>query len=423
MQDATLIEKAYTAARDRYAAWDVDTDAAIAALAGIPLSLHCWQGDDVGGFEKGSTSLEGGGIQVTGNYPGKARTPDELRTDLEKTYSLIPGRHRLNLHAIYGEFGGKKIDRDAIETAHFAAWIDWARDSGLGIDFNCTCFSHPLADSGFTLSHRDAALRSFWIEHATRCRAISADIGRALGNPCIHNLWIPDGSKDTPADRFSHRAILKESLDAIYSVEHDPAAMKDSLESKLFGIGSESFVTGSHEFYMGYALTRGKMLCLDMGHFHPTESVADKISALLQFCGEIMLHVSRGVRWDSDHVVTLNDEVLLLAAEVVRCRALDRVHVGLDFFDASIHRVGAWVVGARATQKAFLAALLEPLKKLAAFEESGDLFSRLATMEEGKTMPFGAVWDYHCLKEGVPAGDGWIEEIRRYEADVTSRRT
>ena len=422
MKNGENIEKAYEIAHERYARLRVNTDAVIEQLENIPLSLHCWQGDDVGGFEKPDARLEGGGIQVTGSFPGKARTIDELRMDLKKAYSLIPGQNRLNLHAMYGEFGGKNIDRDQIGPEHFEGWIEWAKTENLNLDFNATCFSHPNAETGFTLSSKDKSIRKFWIEHVKRCRDISAFIGRELGSPCIHNLWIPDGAKDTPVDRRTYRALLKASLDEIYSTEYSPSEMKDAVESKLFGIGSESFVVGSYEFYLGYAITKGKMLCLDLGHFHPTESVADKISSILQFSEEILLHISRGIRWDSDHVATLNDEVRSVAEEIVRSDALERAHIALDFFDASINRVGAWVVGARATLKSLLVALLEPREQLRTFEDTGDNFARLALLEELKTMPFGAVWDYYCLKMDVPVADSWIDDIHRYEKSVTRKR-
>lgn len=423
MTSETTIRKAYELAQEQYAAFGVDSTQALDAVRKVSLSVHCWQGDDVGGFERPDAALAGGGIQVTGNYPGKARTIDELRMDLKKAYSLIPGRHRLNLHAIYGEFGGKPVDRDEISIEHFKGWIDWVKNEGLKLDFNATCFSHANAASGFTLSDKDKGVREFWIEHVKRCREISSLIGRALNDPCIHNLWIPDGSKDTPVDRWTHRVLLKSSLDDIYTVEYKRTEMKDAVESKLFGIGSESFVVGSHEFYLGYALTHGKILCIDMGHFHPTESIADKLSALLQYFDELLLHVSRGVRWDSDHVVILNDDVRSVAEELVRCNALGRVHVALDFFDASMNRVGAWVIGARSTLKSILLALLQPQGKLKEYEEAGNYFSRLALLEEVKALPFGAVWDYYCLSNNVPPADRWMSEISRYESEVTSKRT
>jgi len=422
MTNNSEIKRSYLLAEERYDRIGVNTDGVLEKLKNISLSLHCWQGDDLGGFEKPNAHLEGGGIQVTGNYPGKARTIDELRMDLKKAYSLIPGLHRLNLHAIYGEFGTGLVDRNEINLDHYKGWIDWAKQENLKLDFNATCFSHPNADSGFTLSSKDKVIREFWIEHVQRCRSISAYMGQELKSPCIHNLWIPDGTKDIPVDRWTHRALLKEALDKVYETEYNPSKMKDSLESKLFGIGSEAFVVGSHEFYMGYAISKGKMLCLDLGHFHPTESVADKISAILQFSDEILLHVSRGVRWDSDHVVIMNDEVRNLAEEIIRSNALDNIHIALDFFDASMNRVGAWVIGARATLKALLIALLQPLEKLKNVENEGDLFARLAVMEEARAMPYGAVWNYYCLKMDVPPGDFWIEDVHRYETKVLNRR-
>jgi L-rhamnose isomerase len=422
MSTDTMIAKAYELARQQYGEIGVDTEKAMETLSRVSLSLHCWQGDDVRGFEKPAAVLSGGGIQVTGNYPGRARTIDELRSDLKKAYSLIPGSHRLNLHAMYGEFGGKNVDRHEIEPKHFRGWIDWAKQEHLKLDFNATCFSHPKAVSGYTLSSKDKSVREFWVEHVKRCRKISAVMGRELTSSCIHNLWIPDGSKDMPVDRFTHRALLTESLDEIYAKSYDPSEMKDSVESKLFGIGSEAFVVGSHEFYFGYALSRRKMLCLDMGHFHPTESVADKVSSILQFFDELLLHVSRGVRWDSDHVVILNDEVRALAEEIVRCNALGRVHIALDFFDATLNRVGAWVIGAHSTLKALLAALLQPNAKLREYENERNYFARLSLLEEARTLPFGAVWDYCCLKRNVPTGEDWIKDVRNYEEEVLNRR-
>jgi L-rhamnose isomerase len=423
MQNQETIEKAYTDAREQYAALGVDPEAALEVLGRIPLSLHCWQGDDVGGFEKGGGELTGGGIQATGNYPGKARSPDELRMDLKMAYSLIPGNHRLSLHALYGEFGGKTVDRDEIRPDHFQGWIRWAQEEGLKLDFNSTFFSHPKAEEGFTLTSKDRAIRDFWIEHAIRCRTISAHMGEQLKNTCIHDIWIPDGAKDITIDRWGHRELLKDSLDKIFKIEFSPKKMKDALESKLFGIGSESFVPGSHEFYMGYALLNKKMLCIDTGHFHPTESIGDKLSSILLFSPELLLHVSRGVRWDSDHVVILDDDLRYLAEEIVRGDVLNRVHIGLDFFDASMNRVGAWVIGSRAMIKALLIALLEPHKMLRDYEENKDYFARLALLETLKTMPFSTVWDYYCLRMGVPVGHAYIEEIKRYEREVTSRRS
>ena len=412
---------AYKLARERYASIGVDADAALKKLSRIAISLHCWQGDDVGGFETGAGAL-GGGLAVTGNHPGKARTPDELRADLDKALSLIPGKHRLNLHAFYGEFGGKRVDRDEIEPAHFSGWIAWAKRNGLGLDFNPTCFSHPKAAGGFTLSHRDAGVRKFWIEHCQRSREIGAAMGKALGSPCVTNVWIPDGCKDTPADRKAPRERLAKSLDAIFKKPLNAKHNLDAVEPKLFGIGSESYVTGSHEFYLGYAITRQKLLCLDAGHYHPTEGIADKICSVLQYVPRLLLHVSRGVRWDSDHVVTFTDELQAIAGELVRGDFLDRVHLGLDYFDASINRVAAWVIGTRNFQKALLLALLEPRKRLLEAEAAGDFTTRLALQEEAKSLPFGAVWDRFCEEKGVPVGEAWLSEVKRHELGVLSAR-
>lgn len=417
----SAIEAAYAAARDRYAEIGVDTDAALARLGGLPISLHCWQGDDVGGFEKLGTGLTGG-IAATGNHPGKARTPDELRADARKALSLVPGTHRFNLHAFYGEFNGKPVDRDAIAAEHFAGWIEWARDLGIGLDFNPTFFSHPKADGNFTLSHKDEGIRGFWIAHGIASRKIGAAIGRALGKTCVTNLWIPDGMKDTPVDRKGPRKRLVEALDAIFREPIDPALNVDSVEGKLFGIGVESYTVGSHEFYFGYALSRRKLFTLDTGHYHPTETITDKISSAFMFLPELLLHVSRGVRWDSDHVVVLNDDLEALSQELVRGNYLDRTHIGLDYFDASINRVAAWTIGTRNMLKSLLKALVEPTPMLREFECAGDYTSRLALLEEIKTLPFGAVWDYHCLAADVPVGAAWLAEVKRYEKDVLSRR-
>jgi len=414
------IAAAYRLAEERYAELGVDAARAMRALARMPVSLHCWQGDDLGGFEHDAGAL-GGGLVATGNYPGKARTPQELRDDLELTYSLIPGKHRLNLHAIYGEFGGKKVDRDEITLAHFNGWIAWAKKNGLGLDFNPTCFSHPKAADGFTLAHKDKSIRQFWIEHCVRSREIGAAMGRALGTPCVTNVWIPDGMKDTPADRNAPRERLVESLDAVFKKPISPKFNLDAVEPKLFGIGSESYVVGSHEFYLGYAITRKKLLTLDAGHYHPTEGIADKLSAVMQYLPEIQLHVSRGVRWDSDHVVILNDDLLAIAREIVANRFERRVHIGLDYFDASINRVAAWVIGTRNMLRALLVALLEP-PGIKAAERAGDFTARLALQEEAKTLPFGAVWDFYCESKGVPAGEKWLAEVRSYEQRVLSRR-
>jgi L-rhamnose isomerase len=399
----------------------VDTEKALEALRGIRVSLHSWQGDDVGGFEN-DLGLTGGGIQATGNYPGKARNADELRADLDLALSLIPGRHRLNLHAIYAETGGRKVERDRLEAAHFGRWIDWARERGLGLDFNGTFFSHPLAADGFTLSSRDEAVRRFWVAHGIACRKIGERFGRELGSPCVTNVWIPDGFKDIPVDRATPRAILKRSLDEIFAEKLDPKYHLDAVESKLFGIGSECYVVGSHEFYLGYAVANRTLLCLDSGHFHPTEGIADKISSVLLYLERILLHVSRGVRWDSDHVVVLSDDLRAIAEEVVRGGYLGRVHIGLDFFDASINRIAAWVIGTRCLLKALLVALLEPISELRRLEAEGDYTGRLALLEELKTLPFGAVWDCHCLKENVPAGSAWLDRVRSCEHEILARR-
>ena len=411
---------AYRLAHERYATLGVDVDRALRALAKIPVSLHCWQGDDVGGFENVGNAL-GGGIAVTGNHPGKARTPDELRADLEKALSLIPGQHRLNLHAMYGEFGGRKVDRDAIEPAHFKNWISWAKANGLGLDFNPTCFSHPKAADGFTLSHRDKGIRQFWIEHCQRSREIGAAMGKALGTPCVTNVWIPDGFKDTPADRQSPRERLVAALDEVFKKPLPAKHNLDAVEGKLFGIGAESCTVGSHEFYLGYAITRRKLLCLDAGHFHPTESIADKISSVLLYVPEILLHVSRGVRWDSDHVVTFTDELQAIAREVIATGHADRVHLGLDYFDASINRIAAWVIGTRNLLRALLLALLEP-PAIRAAELTGDHTARLALQEESKSLPFGAVWDYYCETKGVPVGEAWLAEVKGYGKSVLNKR-
>ncbi len=417
----SVIEKNYQVAKETYAALGVNTDKAILKLSKIPISLHCWQGDDVGGYENTGTGLTGG-IQATGNYPGKARTPDELRSDLEMVYSLLPGKHRLALHALYAETGGKRVERTDLRPEHFNNWIGWAKNQKIGLDFNSTFFSHPKSASGFTLSHRDAGIRKFWIEHGIACRRIGDAMGRQLGTPCVNNVWIPDGYKDIPIDRKTPRELLEKSLDAIFAEKLDPRFHLDSVEPKLFGIGSESCVIGSHEFYLAYAAKNKTLFCLDAGHFHPTEVISDKISAVLTFLDEILLHVSRGVRWDSDHVVILTDELEAIAAEVVRNDYLDRVHIGLDFFDASINRVAAWTIGTRCMLKALLIALVEPTAKLREFEIKEDFTSRLAMLEELKTLPVGAVWDYHCAQQGVPVGSRWLDEVKHYEAKVLSKR-
>jgi L-rhamnose isomerase len=417
------IDMAYGLAKERYAELGVDTEAAVAALGNVPISLHCWQGDDVGGFETPDAELSGGGIQATGNYPGKARTADELRSDLDKALSLIPGDHRLNLHAIYAETGEQRVDRDALEPEHFSSWIDWAKTNGMGMDFNGSFFSHPKADDGFTLSSADDGIRQFWIDHAKACRKIGAFMGEVLGSPCVTNVWIPDGYKDVPADRKAPRERLKAALDDVFSEALDPKHNLDAVECKLFGIGSESYVVGSHEFYMGYAIANSKLLCLDSGHFHPTEVISDKISSVLTFIDEILLHVSRGVRWDSDHVVTLSDELQAIAQELVRGNYLGRTHIGLDFFDASINRVAAWTIGTRNMIKALLIAMLEPTDKLREMELAGDHTGRLAMMEDMKSMPFGAVWDRYCEQQNVPVDGAWIATVQEYEKAVLSTRS
>jgi L-rhamnose isomerase len=418
---AEQIERAFPSARERYAELGVDVDRALDRLSGVAISLHCWQGDDVGGFEGTGAEL-GGGLAVTGRYPGKARTPDELRADLDKALSLIPGSHRLNLHASYAETGGRRVERDELGPEHFRGWIEWASARRVGMDFNPTFFAHPKAADGLTLTHPDPGIRRFWIDHGVACRRIGAAIGRALGTPCITNVWIPDGSKDAPIDRKAPRERLARSLDAVFAEPIDPALNRDAVEAKLFGLGSESYVVGSHEFYLGYALAHRKLLCLDAGHFHPTEVISDKISAVLAHLDEILLHVSRGVRWDSDHVVTLTDELEAIAQEVVRGDYLGRVHLGLDYFDATINRVAAWVIGSRSLLKALSLAMLEPTEALREREAAGDLTARLALLEEVKALPFGPIWDHYCLRHGVPAGADWLAEVENYERAVLSRR-
>ena len=416
MNEAKILQ-AYNLAAERYAQLGIDTEAVLAAMQRFALSLHCWQADDVTGFE-GAGELTGG-IQSTGNYPGKARNVDELRADIEMATSLIPGKHRLNLHEIYGEFGGKKVDRDQVGIEHFQGWMDWSAATGMKLDFNTTSFSHPLSGD-LSLSNPDKAIRDFWIEHSKRCRAIAEEMGKRQGDPSILNIWVHDGSKDTNVNKLKYRTHLKESLDEIFATKYDN--IKDCLESKVFGIGLESFTVGSNDFYIGYAAQNNKIVTLDTGHFHPTESVADKVSSLLLYVPELMLHVTRAVRWDSDHVTTLNDETIELCREIVRCDALDKVHFGLDFFDGSINRIGAYVIGSRAAQKAMLQALLEPLALLRQYEAEGKFFQRLALLEEAKSMPWNAVWDMFCLRNGVPVGEEFIPAIEKYEREVLSTR-
>ena len=413
-----LIQKAYEIAKERYAAIGIDTDAALEKLQKISLSLHCWQADDVVGFEPKAGALSGG-IQATGNYPGRARNIDELRQDVLKAASLIPGKHRLNLHEIYGDFGDKFVDRNEVEPCHFQSWIDWAKANDMKLDFNSTSFSHPKSGD-LSLSNPDPEIRNFWIEHTKRCRAVAEAMGVAQEDPCIMNVWVHDGSKDLTVNRMYYRELLKDSLDQIFATEYKN--MKDCIESKVFGIGLESYTVGSNDFYIGYGASRGKMVTLDTGHFHPTESIADKISSLLLYTPEVMLHVSRPVRWDSDHVTIINDETLELCKEITRCGALDKVHIGLDYFDASINRIGAYVIGSRATQKCVLQALLEPIQTLRDYELSGKGFERLALLEECKSLPWTAVWDMFCLKNDVPVGEEFIADVQKYEVEVTSKR-
>ncbi|HLH57430.1 MAG TPA: L-rhamnose isomerase [Verrucomicrobiae bacterium] len=415
------IERAYHLARERYGELGVDTDRALERIERIPISVHCWQGDDVGGFENRGEQL-GAGLAVTGSYPGKARTPDELRADFEKAISLVPGRHRFNLHASYAEPKGKRPDRDAQTVEGFRNWIAWARSLGIGLDLNQTYFSHPKAAAGLTLTSPDKGIREFWIEHGIRCREIGAAIGKALSNACLTNLWIPDGMKDTPADRRGPRERLLESLDRIFKKKLDSRYNIDSVEPKLFGIGTESYTPGSHEFYLGYAISRGLLLTIDSGHYHPTEGIADKISAVLCYLPQIALHVSRGIRWDSDHVVTLSDDLNAMAQELVWGDYIDRVRIGLDYFDASINRVAAWVIGSRNLCKALLLAMLAPISKIREAEARQDFTSRLALMEESKLLPFGAVWDFYCEKCGVPVAHQWLDEIKAYERTVLAKR-
>lgn len=412
-----LIDNAYSIARERYASIGVDTDKAMDILQNISLSMHCWQADDVTGFE--SAGALTGGIQTTGNYPGKARNMEEVRMDILKAMSFIPGRHRLSLHEIYGDFGGRFVDRNEVEPSHFESWMQWAAENGIKFDFNSTSFSHPKSGN-LTLASPDKGIRDFWVEHTSRCRAIAEEMGRRQDDPCIMNLWIHDGSKDITVNRMMYRELLKDSLDRIFSKEY--ANMKDSIESKVFGIGLESYTVGSNDFYIGYGVSRQKLVTLDTGHFHPTESVADKLSSLLLFVPEVLLHVSRPVRWDSDHVTIMNDETLDLCKEIVRCGALGRVHIGLDYFDASINRIGAYVIGSRATQKCLLQALLEPLPALRRYEAEEKGFERLALLEEAKSMPWNAVWDMFCMRNGVPLGEEFIAGVEEYEAEVTSKR-
>ena len=412
--------RSYEEARERYAALGTDTEEAIRRLSDIKISMHCWQGDDVKGFLFRDRELSGG-IQATGNYPGAARTPDELRADMDEAFSLIGGKHKVNLHSTYADTD-EKIDLDAIEPRHYASWVQWAKERGLGLDFNPTCFSHEKAESGYTLSSADESIRSFWVEHCRRSRRVGEYFGRELGQKCVTNVWIPDGSKDVPVDRYAPRLRLKESLDEVFAEKLDPGANLDAVESKLFGIGSESYVVGSHEFYMGYAMKNNVAVCLDAGHFHPTEVISNKLSSLLLFSDEMLLHVSRPVRWDSDHVVALDDELQEIANEVIRNGLLDRIHIGLDFFDASINRVAAWVIGMRNMQKALLRALLEPTAAMKKMELDGDYTARLAYLEEMKAMPWQIVFDEFCARQNAPTGLDWLTEVRAYEKKILAER-
>jgi L-rhamnose isomerase len=420
MSQEKQIKDNYRRAKEIYAKWDLDTDQVLKKMDKVPLSIHCWQGDDVSGFE-GSDKLTGG-IEVTGNYPGRARTPEELRNDLKKALDLIPGSHRLNLHAMYAETDDENVDRNQLQPEHFSNWVDFAKQEGLGLDFNPTFFSHPKSDDGFTLSHQNNEIRQFWVEHAQACRKIGEFFGKELNDTCVTNIWIPDGYKDYTVDRLAPRQRLKKSLDEIMEIDISPEYNLDAVESKLFGIGTESYVVGSHDFYLGYAVANDILLCMDAGHYHPEEYISDKISAVMNFVDELLLHVTRGVRWDSDHVVSLEDETKAIMQEIVRNNLTDKVHIGLDFFDATINRVAAWVIGTRNAQKALLQALLEPTTILREYEEKGDFTSRLALLEELKSYPFGAVWDYYCLQKNVPVQEKWLEEIRKYENKVLSKR-
>ncbi len=409
----------YGTANAIFAEWGVDTEHAISRLQSIPISVHCWQGDDVNGFDaKGGMSS--GGIQATGNHPGRARNPGELRTDLEFALSMIPGRHRLNLHAMYMDTGDSP-DRDEIEFRHFATWVDWARENELGIDFNPTFFAHSKADDNLTLSHPDTGIREFWIEHGRRTREIAAQMGREIGSPVVNNVWVPDGYKDSPIDRRAARMRLEASLDAILSDVHDRTYILDAVESKLFGIGVEACTVGSYDFYLGYAIRKDILLCLDMGHFHPTEDIADKLSAVALSLDRVLLHVSRPMRWDSDHVVLLNDDIISMAQELVSAQLLERTHIGLDFFDATISRTAAWVLGTRNVQKALLRAMLLPLARLKAAEAALDFTQRLVVMEEAKDLPFGEVWGEFCRRANVPMGQALIGDLAAYQESVSDR--
>ncbi|MGN7941200.1 L-rhamnose isomerase [Virgibacillus sp. 6R] len=415
------MKESFELAKKQYEKWGIQVDNVIETLKSVPISIHCWQGDDIGGFEVNKSELSGG-IDVTGNYPGKARTPEELRNDLEKALSLIPGKHRVNLHAIYAETNGEAVERDQLEPKHFENWVNWAKEHGLGLDFNPTLFSHEKAADGLTLSHPDPEIREYWINHCIASRKIGEYFGKELGTPALTNIWIPDGYKDVPSDRLTPRVRLKESLDRIFAEDIDEKYNVDAVESKLFGIGSESYVVGSHEFYLGYALKNNKLCLLDTGHYHPTEVVSNKISAMLLYSDKLALHVSRPVRWDSDHVVAFDDELKEIALEIVRNNALDKVMIGLDFFDASINRVAAWTIGTRNMIKALLYALLMPNDHLKKLQDEGNFTERLALIEEFKSYPFGAIWDYYCEQMGVPVQESWLDDVKKYEEEVLAKR-
>ncbi len=418
---SSKVQSRYKDAKEAYASLGVDVDKAIARLEAVRVSMHCWQGDDVGGFEIKEDKRLTGGIMATGSHPGRARNPDELRADIDKAFSLIPGKRRLNLHAIYLESDGKFVDRDEVSVKHFSRWLDWAKANDVKLDFNPSFFSHPKSASGYTLSSPDKAVREFWVEHGKRSREIASGFAKALKDKVVNNVWIPDGAKDLPADRWSPRERLMESLDEIFKAKLDPK-LKDAVEGKLFGIGSEEYVSGSNEFYLAYAVTRGKLPCLDMGHYHPTEIIHDKLSAILPFVKEALIHVSRPIRWDSDHVVIFNDDLMNLCREIIRGDALDKVYLATDYFDASINRVGAWVVGVRSVQKALLYAMLEPVKDLKKLEAEGRKAEVMALAEECKSLPHGAVWDYYCQKSGVPVSAAWLNDLRSYETKVQAKR-
>ena len=415
------IEKAYSLAKTAYAAFGINTDKAIKTALNIPLSIHCWQGDDIGGFE-GANELSGSGLLVTGNYPGRARNANELRADAELAFSLIPGKKRFNLHSIYAETNGKNIPRDELKPEYFKNWIAWSKKKKIPLDFNPTCFAHPLAASGFTLSSADPKIRNFWIRHVKATREIAAAFGESQGSPAINDIWIPDGFKDSPADRLSPRQRLKDALDDIFSKKYDDKNIIDAVESKLFGIGSESCVIGSHEFYLGYASSKKKWLCLDTGHFHPTETISDKISASLLFVPGLLIHFSRGIRWDSDHVTIFSDELRDVCRQIVRQNCFDRISIAQDYFDASINRIAAWVIGTRCLRKGLLEAVLEPIKPLLEAEKAGRNHERLALLEEFKTLPFAAVWDKLCLDDGIPVGTSWLLPVDQYEKTVLLKR-